>query len=252
LSFIFFNVTDFLNQIAGTIIKFPNSQEKGRIKSAFEAKTRLKEVIGAVDGCYIPMKAPAAFRSDYVNRKFFTSVTLQAICDDRMRYLDCFIGFPSSVHDNRIFKNSPFYKSVMENKHNFFQDDEKILGDKAYPVENWCIPPFIDRGRLTDNQKRFNTSFALLFGRFRRLRDVNMNRSEYVPVLILAACVLHNLCIDFQDVNLNQYLVEGTPYANINVLTDAETTTENINVLSRNGVAERNHMVQQLCSRRNI
>jgi DDE superfamily endonuclease len=247
---------DFLNQIAPTVIKFPDDQEKTRIKSSFEKKWKLKGVLGAVDGCYIRMKPPAERRSDYVNRKTFTSVTLQAICDDKMRYIDCFIGFPSGVHDNRIFKNSPFYEDVVQNVESFFGAREKILGDKAYPIERWCIPPFVDRGRLTDSQKKFNKihascrsvierSFALLFGRFRRLRDVNMNRTEFIPAVILAACVLHNICIDAGDDSINMYIAKGASYVQTNVLNDSETTPDNSVRSQPTGIAERNQMVAE-------
>jgi DDE superfamily endonuclease len=253
LSLVFFNVTDFLNQIAHSVIKFPDQREKERIMKSFKAKTKLHGVIGAVDGCYIRMKPPAERRSDYVNRKLFTSVTLQAICDDKMRYIDCFIGYPSGVHDNRIFKNSPFYQETMENPGRF-SPREKILGDKAYPLESWCIPPFVDRGRLTDSQKKFNKmhascrsvierSFALLFGRFRRLRDINMNCADYVPVLILSACVLHNICIDSGDTSLEHYLDTGSSFIQTNVLNESETVPDHNVSQQTTGTDERNRMV---------
>lgn len=72
-------------------------------------------------------------KTAYTNRKCGQSVTLQAICDHKKRFLDVFIGFPSSVHDNRIFRNSPVFNKSSK----FFQQGEKILRDKAYPVLPW-------------------------------------------------------------------------------------------------------------------
>lgn len=160
LSVVFFRIINMLNTLAPTFIKFPTRAQKEESQQFFENKYRLKGVIGAVDGSYIPCKAPAEQKMAYTNRKMFTAVTLQAICDQNMLYIDCFIGFPSSVHDNRIFRNSDFYKNVQANVTAFFENGEKILGDKAYPVESWCIPPYIDRGNLTDEQKKFNTVHA--------------------------------------------------------------------------------------------
>ncbi|KYN09508.1 hypothetical protein ALC57_18376 [Trachymyrmex cornetzi] len=71
------------------------------------------------------------------------------------------------------------YRSGGRNKRNFFSHNEYILGDKAYPVLSWCIPPYIDRGNLTPLQISFNKNvskmrqvieraFALLKDRFRR------------------------------------------------------------------------------------
>ena len=160
LSKIFFRIVDFLNQVASVFIKFPNRVQKEGIKRYFEAQHRLKGVVGAIDGTYVPCRVPAEQKIAYTNRKLFTAVTLQAVCDHKMRYIDCFVGYPSSVHDSRIFKNSDIYKNVQQNVGDYFEDDEKILGDKAYPIQSWCIPPFIERGNLSDHQKAFNRTHA--------------------------------------------------------------------------------------------
>lgn len=35
-----------------------------------------------------------------------------------------------------------------------------IAADKAYPVFDWCIPPYIDRGSLSDQEKFFNVALS--------------------------------------------------------------------------------------------
>ena len=47
-------------------------------------------------------------------------------------------------------------------------------------------------------------SFALLKGRFRKLKYMDMN-VEPVPEAVIAACVLHNLCL-IQGDELDDYL----------------------------------------------
>ncbi|KAI4468073.1 hypothetical protein MML48_2g00013131 [Holotrichia oblita] len=190
-------------------IKWPNAQQREATKDNFENKYKLKGVIGAIDGCYIPMKAPAE-KLAYTNRICFTAVTLQAVCDNNLRYFFiryCFIGFPSSVHDSRIFRNSELYLKITTNVDTYFNEEENIIADKAYPVESWCILPFINRRNLTQQQTYFITrhaqcrsviepSFAVPFGRFRRLRYIDVNRFDFAPATILAVCVLHNACLD--------------------------------------------------------
>lgn len=160
LSTIFFRIIDFLNHIANKFVNFPDSSRKMESKNYFEIQSGLKGVVGAIDGTYVPCRVSADQKKAYTNRKMFTAVTLQAICDHKMKYIDCFVGYPSSVHDNRIFRNSDIYKNVQQNINLYFDPDERILGDKAYPIESWCVPPFIDRGNLTDRQKRFNRTHA--------------------------------------------------------------------------------------------
>jgi hypothetical protein len=70
--------------------------------------------------------------------------TLQGICDSSLKYIDAFTGFPGSVSDTRIFSNSDIYKSVITNTDHYFPDNEFIIGDKAYPPLNWCVPPYIN------------------------------------------------------------------------------------------------------------
>lgn len=91
-------------------------------------------VIGSVNGTYVPCSVPKAQKAAYTNRKMFTAATLQAICDHRLKYIDCFVGFPSSLLDNRIFKNSYFYQNVSMDVGKYFDEGEYILGDKAYPA----------------------------------------------------------------------------------------------------------------------
>lgn len=200
----------------------------------------MDNIIGAIDGTFVAMKAPKEQVRSYTNRKCFTSVTLQAICDHRMKFLDCFARYfhiaftcfvllsfyrcfaryPSSVGDARILRNSDIFEDITNSVGDFFSEDEVILGDKAYPVTGWCIPPFINRTRLTAPQILFNKkqasarsiierSFALLFGRFRRLRYLDMNRIEFIPATILASCVLHNICLEYGDEANETYIQEG-------------------------------------------
>ena len=94
-----------------------------------------------------------------------------------MRFLYCYTGWPGSVHDSRVFKNSDFYQMV-DNK---FQDDSYLLGDSAYTLETWMTTPFKDHGNLNPQQRRFNfirsstrmvieRAFSLLKGGFRQLK----------------------------------------------------------------------------------
>jgi hypothetical protein len=105
-----------------------------------------------------------------------------------------------------------------------FNDQQYVIGDKAYPCKKFCIPPFIERYNITQREKDFNTrhastrqvierSFALLFGRFRRLRYLDMNRTDLIPYTIIAACVLHNICLS-NDEELEVYIAEGNAFFN--------------------------------------
>lgn len=63
-------------------------------------------------------------------------------------FLDCFAGYPGSVGDIRVFRNSDLWSEVQRNRQLYFPNEEYIIGDKAYPVLRWCISGFRDRGNL--------------------------------------------------------------------------------------------------------
>lgn len=180
----------------------------------------MNNVIGAIDGTYVPIKAPKINPEVYITRKSNYAMTLQAIAVPNLKFIDCYIAYPGSVSDIRIFRNSHIYEDVRNNFDNYFQPENFIIGDKAYPLLKWCIPPYIERRRLTDVQSNFNTvhaktrqvierSFALLFGRFRRLKYLDMNRTDLIPATVIACCVLHNVCLDYRDLLIDNYIREG-------------------------------------------
>ena len=100
-----------------------------------------------------------------------------------------------------------------------FPNGNYLLGDSVYPLSFWLMIPYRDNGHLTVKQKNYNflhsstrmaieRAFALLKGRFRRLKYVDIDRLEDLPYIILAACTLHNICTmsdndvdDFLDTN---------------------------------------------------
>lgn len=111
----------------------------------------------------------------------------------------------------------------MNNNQAYFPNNEYIVGDKAYPVLSWCIPPYVDRGNLTPAKRHFNTvisrhrqtierAFALLFGRFRRLKYLDMNCVEWIPNTVLSCCILHNICLDSDDLEVEDYIADGINY----------------------------------------
>lgn len=80
-----------------------------------------------------------------------------------------------------------------------------ILGDSAYPLQNWLLKPFTDTGRLTAEQQVYNfkvcrarvvveNAFGRLKGRWRCLMKRNDCAVNLVKSMVLTCCALHNLC----------------------------------------------------------
>ena len=82
------------------------------MEQRFEEKWEFPGVLGAIDGCDIPVKGLWKNPEQYINRKGFHSLQLQVICDVDMLFTDVFCSYPGSVHDARVFRKSPFFQDA--------------------------------------------------------------------------------------------------------------------------------------------
>ena len=80
---------------------------------------------GAIDGTHIAIIAPKEDHTDYVNRKGYHSVVMQALVDCNYLFRDV-IGWPGSVHNARILSNSTIYDKGNDN--NLFPDIWESIG----------------------------------------------------------------------------------------------------------------------------
>lgn len=151
---------------------------------------------------------PKSDPQTYINRKGYPSLLLQGVVDHEKKFIDIFCGEPGSIHDARLLRKSALYQKNFENPN--FMGENFLIGDSVYPNLPWLVTPFKDTGRLTREQKIFNykiaatrvvieNAFGLLKGRFRRLRKLDNTDLTLCAEIILTACILHNLCIDEND-----------------------------------------------------
>ena len=169
---------------------------------------------GAFHGTHIPIVAPAECHAEYVNRKGYHSIIMQAVVDCKYLYRDVVIGWPGSVHDARVFTNSSIFKKG--NEGNLFPDDLTmeihgtelspiIVADPAYPLLPWVLKGFQRKDDQPRRERVFNyrlsrarmtveNTFGRWKGRFIRFRKcVDMEVPALVNV-VLASCILHNIC----------------------------------------------------------
>lgn len=52
-------------------------------------------------------------------------------------------------------------------------------------------------------------AFALLKGRFRRLKYLHMSCIDLIPYVILACCVLHNICLEGCEDDIDDFICDG-------------------------------------------
>ncbi|KAH7959705.1 hypothetical protein HPB49_013130 [Dermacentor silvarum] len=198
-------VADFLLTLGPSLIKFPADLEN--LSRSFEV-SGMPDVIGCIDGSYIKIQCPdKKVASTYCNRHHYLSLTLQAVCDDKRRFLDVFIGSSSKMHDSHVFSLSPLSKKISA----VCQGSFHLLGDAAYPLREYLLTPYRDYGALTKQQKGFNykfsatrvlieNAFSNLKKRFRQLMYLELRTIQWLNKFIISCCILHNLCIEYGDV----------------------------------------------------
>ncbi|XP_033971714.1 protein ALP1-like [Trematomus bernacchii] len=191
-----------------SVIRLPAGPELEEVGQGFQQLANspaFSSCVGAIDGCHIRIKTPPGpSGQDYINRKLFPSIQLQAVCDGKGKFLQTFVGFPGSVHDTRVLKTSTLYKEALYPPPGYF-----IVGDGGYPCivhPITVVTPYREplQGRV---QSHFNgchakarsiieRAFGILKGRWRCLlsKALEVNHT-FVPAVVTACCVLHNLSI---------------------------------------------------------
>ncbi|XP_050513236.1 putative nuclease HARBI1 isoform X2 [Diabrotica virgifera virgifera] len=198
---ILYRLTMFLSNLSPEIIKWPTAAEKHVSQQHF-ANKGFPNVIGAIDGCHIKIDRPDNDPDSYINRKGFYSVQMQAVCDHKKKIIDLFLGYPGSVHDSRVFRNSPLNANLERKCQQYF-----LLGDSGYPLRNNLLTPYKNRGNLTRQQQNYNVKlsknryviehcFGIVKQKFRQLYHVKLRNIRFIVHFIRAACVLHNIALE--------------------------------------------------------
>lgn len=199
--------------MCSNIIRLPQGDEKREISDNFLHNNGFPQVVGIIDGCHVAISKPKNDGEAYFNRKKFYSVVLQALCKEDQSFIDVDCRWP--VYDGRVLRTSPFYQVKKE----FCRPAYFILGDAAYACTTWLLPPYKNNRHLTSQQINYNKhltktrvvieqAFALLKGRFRRLKYLEMHDLQDTVNTIIACCVFHNVCLQAAD-DVEDFLREG-------------------------------------------
>ncbi|XP_069793215.1 uncharacterized protein [Narcine bancroftii] len=181
---------------------------------------------GAIDGTHIPIIAPQEDATSYYNRKGWHSVILQAVVDHECRFTDVYVGWPGRTPDAKVLANSPLYRKAEDADGYLFPHEVSmnvdgveipahLVGDPAYPLRNWLMKGFTDHQDLNQQKSKFNSrlssalivvenAFGRLKGRWRRLSKRLHISTAFVSDVVIACCILHNIC----EINKDHFLPE--------------------------------------------
>ena len=209
---IFHEITELISNCRFEFIKWPTPQEQENTKKKVFEESNFPNCVGFVDGCHIQIVGPPKNPVDYYNRKETHSIILQGICDETLKFTNIHLGHTGRAHDARVFRES----DIGEELEHLIDNDNHILGDSAYTLSSRLLTPYRDNGHLTEAQRKFNKvhasarayierAFGRLKGKFRRLKYLELHKTENISQVVSAACVLHNFIL------LNEFIYNPRP-----------------------------------------
>ncbi|XP_065267502.1 uncharacterized protein LOC135884139 [Emys orbicularis] len=166
---------------------------------------------GLIDDTHIPILAPDHLAMEYINRKGYFSMVLQALVDHRGHFTVINARWSRKVHDAHIFRNTGLYRKLQVGT--FFPDQKitvgdvemtiVIPGDTAYPLQTWLMKH--DMENLDSSREWFNNRLSrcrmtveCAFGRLKACWRCLYGRLDFdadnIPIVRAACCTLHNLC----------------------------------------------------------
>uniref|UniRef100_A0A8C3FCP4 DDE Tnp4 domain-containing protein n=1 Tax=Chrysemys picta bellii TaxID=8478 RepID=A0A8C3FCP4_CHRPI len=146
-----------------------------------------------IDRTHIPILSLEHQATEYINRKGYFSMLLQALVDHKGRFTNINGGWPGKVHDARVFRNSGLFQKLEEGT--FFPDQKitvgdvempiVIIGDPAYPLMPWLMKPYTGSlERLRNCQMVVECAFGRLKVRWRSLLTrIDLSEAN-IPIVI--------------------------------------------------------------------
>ncbi|XP_058089349.1 protein ALP1-like, partial [Magnolia sinica] len=203
-------------------LRWPTTEDDMKeIKSKFERIRGLPNCCGAIDTTHIMMCLPSVDPSNNVwfDREKNHSMLLQAIVDPDMRFRDVVTGWPGSMNDSDVLRNSGFFKLCENGKRlngkklklsEGSEVREYIIGDVGFPPLPWLLTPYQGKDlvgpRAEFNKRHFATrmvagrALARLKEMWKIVQGVMWRPDKHkLPRIILVCCLLHNIIIDMED-----------------------------------------------------
>lgn len=188
---------------AGIWIKFPTENSTDQAINEWAQVYRFPCAFGAIDCTHVPIIKPSLHGDEYINRKGWCSINVQATCDGKEMFTSVDAQWPGSVHDSRILKRSNIFGKMRKRQQNGL-----ILGDEGYGITPWLLTPY--RNPTTPQEIAYNTlhkrerviierCFGQLKRRFPVLQHQIRLNIDKIPSVIVSAVVLHNVAKYLND-----------------------------------------------------
>ena len=145
------DVVEALYEIRNEHIKFPENEAETRAAiETFQDLSDLPNIVGAIDGSHVRIKAPKDSPVDYFSRYQQHDFIIQAVVNGQKLFLDFACGYPGSMHDARVLRRSSIFRRAEGGdiliaptvNINGNEIGPYLVGDSAYPLSPWLMKPY--------------------------------------------------------------------------------------------------------------
>ncbi|XP_002166584.4 putative nuclease HARBI1 [Hydra vulgaris] len=206
-------------------IKYPTNQHvlnESRVE--FYESAEFPQVTGVIDCTHICIQKPHEHEYAYVDSSSNHSINVQAVCDNKGKFIDVVAKWPGSTHDARILRESKLGKKFMDGTFKGL-----LIGDSGYPCFRWLLTPYLNP--TTASQHRYSISLRKtrviieqVFGRWKRRFHLLHGEIRMTPertcTLVAACAVLHNLAIQLNDGDMDENPIENDENDNEDIVAE--------------------------------
>lgn len=186
-------------------ISFPTRNSVQKARADWAERYSFPFAIGAIDCTHVPILKPSHHGDEYINRKGYASLNVQATCNAKEEFTSVDAQWPGSVHDSRILRRSSIYLQMCNRE----QNPELLLGDIGYGISPWLLTPY--KNPSTPQEIAYNNlhtrerviierCFGQLKRRFPVLQHPIRIDTKKIPSVIISCFVLHNVAKYLKDI----------------------------------------------------
>lgn len=156
-------------QLMSLFVRWPSATQI--VEAQFYQRCNFPHVKGVVDGTLIYIDAPKAEEPIYVSRNNKHAINVVVVSGPRNQFFFVSAMSPGSFHDSRALKISKLW-NVWDREGWRPNDDVNsvILGDSAYPLRQWLMPPTVRN--INANDRRLAQAVPVFLRAHRKTRFI--------------------------------------------------------------------------------
>ncbi|XP_072269272.1 putative nuclease HARBI1 [Pyxicephalus adspersus] len=208
VSRVFTKVINAIVDLLPLYVHFPQTaQEWRKVKVDFFRRAGFPNVLLTIDCTHVAIQAPKLQEISFRNRKRYHSLNVQIVFDANRKIMSARTGFPGSCHDAYILRQTALYRKFISGE----MPEGWLIADKGYGQLPWLMTPV----RHPRSEAEHNCNKALQKSRGNVEQTIGLLKARFLCLarpggellyapwkaarVIMACCILHNLCLHHRD-----------------------------------------------------